>query len=99
MKARYESRCVLCGSMIAVGDEIVRDNNEHRHRSFVHSSCKPAAGVRHRARFRVKVVKGDDKGYIAAGTCHKQYVRESSARTFAQSLRDLGARHVEVVPL
>lgn len=98
MKAKYPGHCQLCGGSIAEGDEITRDNNDRRHRSYVHSSCKPAAGIYRRAAFRVEVIEPDEKGYIPKGT-HKQYVRESMAQAVAQSWRDLGAQEVVVTPL
>jgi hypothetical protein len=83
---------------LAVGDEIVRDNNDRRHRSYVHESCKPAAGIYTRAGFRVEVRQADEKGYIPVGT-HKQYVRESMAQAVAEHWRQLGAKEVVVIAL
>lgn len=95
MRAKHEDHCGLCNSRIAVGDEIERDNNERRFRSYVHASCKPMAGKHNRAAFRVEVVQGDEKGYIAAGPSG-QYVRRAVAESRAQLLRDVGAREVVV---
>jgi ribosomal protein S5 len=98
LQAKYPGHCQLCDNAIAVGNEITRDNNERRHRSYVHAGCKPVAGTTRRAGYRVTVVKGDAKGYIAAGHS-RQYVSRKVADAHADGLRQLGAEEVTVTVL
>jgi hypothetical protein len=96
MNAKYPGHCNLCSSSIAVGDEIVRDNNERRHRSFVHVGCKPTSGTIHRAGFRVTITKANSRDFTVGYS--RQFVYESKANEQANWLRGFGCE-VEVVAL
>lgn len=96
MNANYPGHCNLCDLPITVGDEITRDNNERRHRSFVHASCKPVTGTVHRAGFRVTITKANSRDFTVGYS--RQFVYESKANEQAEWLRGFGCE-VEVLPL
>jgi hypothetical protein len=96
MKAKYPGHCNLCDSIIVEGDEITRDNNERRHRFYVHARCKPVSGTMRRAGFRVTITKANSRDFTVGYS--RQLVYKSKADEQAAWLRGFGCE-VEVKPL
>lgn len=96
MLAKFDSDCHLCNMPIYAGQEITRDNNERRHRFYVHTTCKPTSGRVHRAGFRVTITKASSRDFTVGYS--RQFVYESKANEQAEWLRGFGCE-VEVTPL
>lgn len=96
LTAKYSGHCNLCNLPIVEGDEISRDNNERRHRSYVHASCKPVSGTVRRAGYRVTITKANSRDFTVGYS--RQFVYESKANEQADWLRGFGCE-VEVTTL
>ena len=96
MLAKFDSHCHLCDGPIYAGQEITCDNNERRHRSYVHSACNPTSGSVHRAGYRVTITGANPRDFTVGES--RQFVYESKANEQAEWLRGFGCE-VEVKPL